>query len=276
MDLFFADDSRQKSPSRPEMGSLVAIGGLHVPDKSVRTLERAIGTLCTDCGFPPGQMFKWSPGEELWMRTSLVEDRRRDFFNSVLTLAAMSEVTATVIIEDTGYQCATPDAPSPEVDVTRLFLERVEHLLKRKGAEGVVVVDRPSGGRADEDKFLANCLETVQSGTGYVKPERIVINVVSTPSKLVRLLQVADVITACTVAFVGGEDRHSPGVFPSIKRILDRQSGRIGGVGLKIHPDTRYANLYHWLLGDNSFYKQQVGVKLPSTAYPYSAGPKNP
>jgi hypothetical protein len=258
------------------MGPLVGIGGLHVPDKSLRALERAIDTLCADCGFPPGEAFKWSPGEELWMRTNLVEDRRRDFFNSMLALAAMSGVTATIIIEEPGYQYATPDAPNAEVDVTRLFLERVEHLLRRKGVEGVVVVDRPGGGRAAEDKFLANCLETVQSGTNYVKPERIAINVVSTPSKLVRLLQVADVIIACTLALVGGEDRHSPGVFPSIKRILDREGNRIGGIGLKIHPDGRYANLYHWLLGDTTLYKRGGGIRLPSTGRPYSAGPNDP
>ena len=275
MDVFFADDSRQRRPSRPGLGSLVAIGGLHVPDKSVRTLERAIDTFCADWGFPPGEEFKWSPGEELWMRTNLVEDRRRDFFKNVLNQGALDGATATVIIEDTGYQCATPEAPNAEVDVTRLFLERVEHLLKRKGTEGIVVVDRPGGGRAAEDKFLANCLETVQSGTKYVKPERIAVNVVSTPSKLIRMLQVADVVTACTLAFVSGEDRFSPGVFPSIKRMLDREASRIGGVGLKIHPDGRYANLYHWLLGDTWFFKHGGGVKLPWKGQPYFTGPNN-
>ena len=41
----------------------------------------------------------------------------------------------------------------------------------------------------------------------------------------------------------------------------DRQ--RIGGVGLKIHPDLRYANLYYWLVGDDVIFKGWNGFPLP-------------
>ena len=275
MDIFFADDARQRSPSRPGMGTLVAIGGIHVPSQAVGGLERAIDELCTDDGFPPREEFKWSPGRELWMHDNLVGEAREQFFVSVLTLARDWGVRAVVVIEDTRYATAT-SAPNAEEDVTRLFLERVHKQLVKAGAEGIVVVDRPSGGRADEDRFLVNCLETLQSGTGYVKPDRIALNVLSTPSKHVRLLQVADIVISCTTAAVGGENRFSPPIFDVIKTLLHQVMGRIGGVGLKIHPDSIYANLYYWLLGDSRFWKRAMGSPLPLQTYPYSSDPNYP
>ncbi len=47
---------------------------------------------------------------------------------------------------------------------------------------------------------------------------------------------------------------------------------RTGGIGLKIHPDFKYANLYHWLLGDRVWMKGPMGCKLPQAELPY---PKN-
>jgi hypothetical protein len=155
-------------------------------------------------------------------------------------------------------------------------LERVHRLFGKIQSEGIVIVDRPGGGRADEDRFLGSCLETLLSGTDYVKPDRIALNVLSTPSRLIRLLQVADVITSCTVAMVGGEDNFSPPIFNEIRSLLDRDMGRIGGVGLKIHPDYKYANLYHWLLGDSDFFKALTGSPLPILTRPYSTGPNSP
>jgi len=137
----------------------------------------------------------------------------------------------------------------------------------------VVIVSQPSGDRKSESKFLADCLETLRAGTEYVKPERIVLNVLTTPPRFIRLLQLADVVTSCAVAFVGGESSFSPPVFSSIKPMLARELGRVGGVGLKIHPDGKYRNLYHWLLGDSHFMRFMEGFPMPLPNYPYSANP---
>ena len=144
------------------------------------------------------------------------------------------------------------------------------------GREGVVIVDTPSGTRGDEDRFLGRCLDTIQRGTPYVRFERIALNVISTNSKLVRLLQLADVVTSCTLAYIGGEPQWSLPVFEQIKTILRSDYGRLGGCGVKIHPDLRYRNLYHWLLGDTHFVRYQSGVPLPLANYPYAQSPDEP
>jgi hypothetical protein len=123
-----------------------------------------------------------------------------------------------------------------------------------------------------------DCLETLQAGTNYVLPDRIAINVVSTPSKLVRLLQLADVVTSCTTAMVSGENNFAPLIFPEVRKLMVSSLGRVGGYGLKIHPDVRYRNLYHWLVGDTHFVRGWMGgpMPMPLSSYPYSKGPFEP
>lgn len=277
MQLFFADDSRQQSPSRPGVGPLVAIGGISIPAEAAHGLEQAYDALCKNFGFPPGASgeFKWSPGNEHWMRKNLIEGKRRDFYSQVLGLAASYGAKSLVVLEDTRYQTAT-GSQDAGTDVAHLFLERVESQLSMLHTEGLVIVDRLTGGRSNEDSFLANCLEMLQSGTNYVKPEHIILNVLSTPSKLIRLLQLADLVTSCTTAFISGEDRHSPPIFDLIRPLFYQERGRVGGIGLKLHPDFRYANLYHWLLGDSHFVRGGGGVPLPLLNRPYASNATTP
>lgn len=275
MEFFFADDARQDKPTRPGMGPLIAIGGIHVPDLEVRKLERELDEMCNNYGFPPNNEFKWSPGRELWMRDNLICQERTNFFARVLGSCKEHGIKAIVIIEDTNYRPAIRSL-SHEKSVASMFLERVDIRMQSTGKDGIIIVDRPSGDRGNEDKFLSDCLETIQTGTDYIKPERIAINVLSTPSKLVRLVQVADLITSCTLATVAGEERFAPQTFEFVKELLCSDSYRMGGVGLKIHPDYKYANLYHWLLGDDCFKKGKYGITLPTKGHCYHSDPQVP
>ena len=237
MDFFFADDSKQPDPAREGMGPLVAIGGVHVPDHAVAPLEREIDDICRRTGFPPGEEFKWSPAKAQWMRDHLAESRRRSFFRSVLDGCRRHGARATVVIEDTRCKPAT-DAATPELDVARMFIERVDGQLEHAGQYGVIIADRPSGGSREDTSFLAACLETLQQGTAYRKPKCVAINVLSTPSHLVRLLQVADLVTGCTTAYVAGRLRYTRSLFEEgILPLLHRGPlGRLGGYGIKVHP----------------------------------------
>jgi len=268
----FLDDSRQNAPTRPGMGALVAIGGFSLPVESVRDIERALDQKCRDVGFPPQEPFKWSPGKGLWMRDSLIGAARQQFLLDVIGLLAGAGATAIVTVSDTNCRTAT-NAKTPEVDVTNMLLERIHLHLVRSGTDGLVIADRPSGGRSDEEKFLLSCLEMTQEGAGYVVPDRVCINVVSSPTKFIRLLQAADVVVSCTLARIAGEYTHTPPVFERIRQILFADGGRIGGIGLKLHPDFKFANLYHWLVGDETLWRFNLGVGLPLLGRPYAKSP---
>lgn len=266
--VFFTDDSRQQNPSRPGMTSLVATGAIRALSDRVRDINLGLDNACREAGFPSGEEFKWSPGRELWMHSNLVGNERRAFFSCVSEILQKNSIVVVVVIEDVSYARAT-NAASHEMDATTLLIERLEHQCIRSGLDALIIADRPGGHRRDEDKFLSQCLETLQSGTDYVTPTHIIHNVVSTPSKLSRLIQAADFVTGCTLAYVSGENVHSPPIFSSIQPLLDSEGGRIGGVGLKLHPDLRFVNLYHWLVGDTYYRRGGTGHPLPMASLPY-------
>lgn len=276
MDLFFVDDAMQLKPSRDGMNSpLKAMGGIHVPDESVGALEHAIESTCKEYGFPDEAVFKWSPGRddaELWMHNNLTGNKRQEFFTRILKIAKVAEAKAMVVIEDTSCKTAT-SAKERDVDLLNLFLERANLALGNEGCHGIVICSQPSGNRKNEHKFLADCVKTLRYGTDYTNFEHIPLSILSASHKFIRLLQLADIVTSCTTAFVAGESKHSPQIFKVIKQILVRHSDRIGGVGLKIHPDLKYANLYHWLLDDKIFYKGDKCLNMPLLDAPYSASP---
>ena len=274
MYFFFANGSHQRNPTRDGMGPLVAVGGILVNGDDLGTLEQGLGVLCADFGFPENEEFKWSPGRDLWMHDNLVGDDREHFFLRALEHAAGLEVAAVVVVEDLSRAPATRPDLEHEMDATVLLLERVDNLLGQRGDSGVVIVDRQGGGRQDDDAFLLNCLETLREGTDYTTLQRIPINVLSAPSKFVRCLQLAALITGCTLARVGGASTYSPLIFDTaVRHLLHRDGDRVGGVGLKLHPDFVYANLYHWLLEDPYWWKGNMGVPLPVAGRPYADDP---
>jgi len=272
MDFFYADDSKQENPTRPGMGPIVSIGGIYIPEGSVQNLKEKIETLCDETGFPSGEEFKWSPGRELWMRDNLIEDKRKGFFREVLNLTIDADGKAIVVVADVSKRSAT-GARTAQEDVTKMFLERAEKLLLRVGSYGIIFTDRPRGDRREEKKFLTDCTKILKEGTEFVKFKQIIQPIYTVPSTTDRLLQVADIVTSCTTAMVAGENQYAPPVFEVIRKMLDHADNRTRGIGLKIHPDSRYVNLYHWLTGDSFFRKPNYEFSLPKKGYPYSNSP---
>lgn len=270
LEIYFVDDSRQRRPTRPAMGELIAIGGIGVPVDYVRDLSSALDQLCEQQGMPRGEKFKWSPGPELWMRKNLIGEARTNFYSQVVALLKEAEVEVIVVIEDTKYERAT-DAPDAEMDVFTMFIERANNQCAQKDTNALLIVDRPSGDRKDEDRFLGRCLEVLESGTDYVQPGQFIHSILSTPSRLSRLLQAADVVTGATLAFVSGENQYSPVLFEALLPLFCRLNDRCGGVGLKIHPDFIHGNLYHWIAGDTHLYRGSQRVALPEPGRQYAS-----
>jgi hypothetical protein len=274
VDFVFADDSRQLKPSRLGAGKFIALGGLHVAGDHVGFLERFIDQLCKRIGFPPDEQFKWSPGaNESFMRTVLQRDRRTQFYEELFRIAREFEVSASVVMVDSNYRPAIEASETPEMDATALFLERASYALGSQYKDGVVVVAMPSGGASEGQRFVAECLGLIESGTGYQSLSNLPLGVFAAQSRQLRLLQLADVITSCTVARVSGETRYSPHVFELIKPLLRRGTDRIGGIGLKIHPEYIYQNLYYWLLNDRSFWRDGAVRTLPDPNRPFADHP---
>jgi len=48
------------------------------------------------------------------------------------------------------------------------------------------------------------------------------------------------------------------------------------GIGLKIHPDYLYANLYYWIVGDSHLHRSNTGYPFPVAQYPYASSELDP
>lgn len=282
MHLSFAEDSRQDRPGRPGMGGLVATGAITIADSEARRVTLEIDEICRGAGFPErtdagpsvGE-FKWSPGRELWMRDGLVGDARAEFFTRVLQLLASADAKVSVVIVDRTERRANTGT-TPEMDAMILLMERVQRALIDSNQHGLLFVDVPSGGRRSEHRFLSECAQSLAMGTRFLKFDRFILPAATVPSHLFRLIQAADLVTGCSLSYIAGERTYSPAIFEHIKPLLRRNSGRTGGVGMKLYPDVKYANLYHWLLEDSHFWRMNVGMPLPHGRFPYAAAPDAP
>ena len=276
MNFIFADDSEQRKPTRVDMKPLIGVGGVHVPAEQIGGIEHEINALCNRYEFPEGEEFKWSPNRNTYMRENIIGEDRVNFYIELFEISSGYDIKAILVASDIECSYAIQSSSNHEEDVITLFLERADQLFNSNKRNGIVIVDNPSGGRRQENELVSQCLETLARGTDYVNFDSIPLPVMTANSKHIRLLQLADVITSCSIARLAGENLYSPAIFELIKPLFRKDYDRIGGVGFKIHPDLRYKNLYHWLLGDEFHKRGYTGEPLPEEGYLYFDDPGEP
>jgi hypothetical protein len=268
MEIFFADDSTQKS-AREGMGTVVAIGGIFVEDSVLRPLNTRIDEISAEFGIPKGDEIKWSPRKGSWIYSNLHAEIRTACYKKVLQAAVEHNVRGIVICWDTGQTTLKGERAFNKC-VDFLF-ERIAVHLEKRDTTAILVADRPGGGKDQEEQFLSEFVTRVQNGTEHVVPDRILLNVLTTPSNLVRHLQLADLVTGIATAMVCGQYKHASPLFDSVKSILiQNHFGTIGGTGLKLFPD-QLLNIYHHVPKEDTLWRvgAGMGVSLPYPKYPY-------
>lgn len=272
MKLLFLDDSKTKKSNRQSLGPVLGVGGVAIDADNVRSLEDALEELVTSkYEFPAGEVFKWSPSKDHWMRTNLEGKVRAQFFKEVLETCIYHGAAFLAAAVDTTKNHATRNATGHEIDALSLALERFDTFMTDE--HGLVFLAKPSGGQKDENKMLAECIDLLQDGTGFVSFKKLALNVVTVPFPHSRTLQCADLVVSATTAMTAGLNGYAAPLFEVVKAGFHRNSkGQIGGAGLKLHPST-LTNLYHWLLEDEYYVRGNSGLPLPHNSYYYSKDP---
>ena len=103
------------------------------------------------------------------MHTSLQESDRLLFFLQICGLLTEAGSRALVVIADRDHNPAISGL-TPEQDTVAMLIERIANRLRSDRDIGIVIADRPGGGRQAEETFLAECLEVLQRGTDFVTP----------------------------------------------------------------------------------------------------------
>jgi hypothetical protein len=268
MEIFFADDSTQKG-AREGMGTLVAFGGALFPEAAVRPFALNVESICSEFGIPSGDEVKWSPKKGTWIYENLKGETRTECYRRIITAASELRVRALVIVWDTGRTTLKGDRAFEKcIDFA---FERLSVNLSKRAEQAIIVADRPGGGKKQEEGLLGNFVQRVLDGTEYSVPDWCALNILTTPSKLLRQLQVADLITGVTTAMVAGQYKYAEPLFEEIKPMLLRNYYKtVGGTGLKLFPDD-LINLYHWILGEDVFWKvgRNAGFRIPDKNGPY-------
>ena len=271
MEVFFADDSTQKG-ARKGMGQVIGVGGILVEERALRGLSRSVDEVAAKFEIPRGEELKWSPRKGSWIYGNLHAERRTQCYAEVLQAALAHNVRAIVACWDTG-RTSRKGKDAFRENVKYLF-ERVTMHLEERDSHAIFIADRPGGGKDQEEEFLSEFVTHVQEGTEYVDADRILLNVLTTPSHLLRHLQLADLVTGITTAMVCGSYEYAQALFAHVQPMLikHRTTEAIGGTGLKVSP-LDLTNLYHWVLKER-FYHKGGGARsypLPDPSCAYSA-----
>lgn len=263
MQLVFIDDSGTQDPPRQHLGELVSVGAVIFPEESVAPYAQALAAFQSEIGMPSDQEIKWNPPKGSWLAQAGREVRSA-LRRRMLELAAESGVRAAVVVWDRG---ALPwEKKVIASEILRYLYERIEIHLDSVDQRGVVIADVPGGGGADHTKWLSEALDLATAGTRYVKPNRVIMPIVTAPSDHVLHIQLADLVTAATTAAVAG--RTSGLELVSLLKPLYRRNAYhlIGGAGVVLWPRDDLADLYHWLFGETVLMKR-------GTAYPIGPQP---
>ncbi|MEU7890981.1 DUF3800 domain-containing protein [Microbispora bryophytorum] len=148
----------------------------------------------------------------------------------MLSTAKERGVCTAVVVWDRGR--VEWDRKRIAHEILKYLYERIEIHLAEHDERGVVIADVPGGGAADHSKWLSAALDLTTVGTQFVKPERVIMPIVTAPSHHVPHLQLADLVTAATTAAIAG--RQSGLDLVELLKPLARTNshGYIGGAGL--------------------------------------------
>ncbi|MCG7964347.1 MAG: hypothetical protein N0E54_16715, partial [Candidatus Thiodiazotropha taylori] len=110
MDVFFADDSKQKGV-RDGMGKIVSVGGLFLDESKLRPISDAVDEIAKAFGIPDGEEIKWSPSKESWIYSNLQGEDSKECYTQILQAALSFEARAIVIAWDSGRTTLKGERP---------------------------------------------------------------------------------------------------------------------------------------------------------------------
>lgn len=263
MRMIYIDDSRQSKSRRRNMGELISVGGVIVPEAAVAGFTAALDDIRNDLQIPEGEEIKWKPPKDSFQASAggkVITSLRQRMLQAAIDL----KIKSAVVVWDRGHLDWDKSRIEPEI-LTYLY-DRITMCLREHDDVGIIIADQPSGSRTDEYKWLAGTLGLTQEGTRFATPDRVVSPILTAPSHHVPHLQLADLVTAATTAAVAG---HPSGMAlaPLLKSLArTNRSGLVGGAGVVLWPRNDLMDLYYWI------FKEPIYVKDGSL---YPLGPSD-
>lgn len=261
MRIVFIDDSQQQDPPRAGLGHLLAVGAVSFPERQVAGYSADLLAIRRELDIPAEEELKWAPtkGSHLRGRWDTLTALR----SRMLEAAARRDVRTMTVILDRSARYNSYTQVEAGAEILKWLYERVSMHLGDVGEIGIVIADKPGGGASDENKWLAASLELSNYGTEYVKPNRIVLPIVTAHSHHIPHLQLADLVVAATTAAYAGVPR-ALHLVHLLRPLMHRHRlGYVNGAGVVQFPE--HINLYYWAFGETGCARPSMnsGLALP-------------
>ncbi len=227
MRFLFLDES-----GRIGQDDVFALGGVTVRAEDWHALREGWLAPLRAHGWPLDQEVKWHG-----IRTGAVPPALAD---AVVDALSRAPFLAYVTLLDLEAGAELPEffgTPEQTYGTALMFVtERFHHLLSAEDELGLIVAD--SRHREDDASLRRYFGSLTESGTPYVKLDRIVEGLFLGPSHLSIGLQCADLVVSITAA----AERRNPQARGYLKKLLTRfavhpATGELEGVGLKRFPE---------------------------------------
>lgn len=229
MQLLFLDES-----GRLDEDGLFALGGIAVADRDWHELRDRWLEALRSYEWPLDREVKWHGVRKGEVPPALAD--------TMFAALAASPVTAYVVLLDlTRGRAEFPEffATNEDAYATALMFlaERFHHLLAARDDVGMIVLD--SRFREDDARLRRFFADLSESGTPYMKLDRIVEGLMLGPSHYSIGLQCADLVVACTASAERGGGQARGYLRTLLPRFATHPStGALDGVGIKRFPDT--------------------------------------
>ena len=150
MRVAFIDDSKQDGKRR-DMGRLIALGAVAFPEQTIADYAREAEAIYAALDVPLDTELKWSPPRDSFLNSEAGREARSVLQEQLLRLAVEAEARSVVVVWDTGRTIL--QGRFAEQKVLEFLYERVSMCLEDD--IGMMIADRPAGGRAkDDEKWL--------------------------------------------------------------------------------------------------------------------------
>ena len=230
MNILFIDDTVQLNKK------YVGVGGVIFHDDYPNNLFNLFNQKKASHGIPPNEEIKWSPRKNSWIAKNLIGENRISAYSDILGL--VRSFKGKLIIAVVQRDASKQGLMEAKWQCIEFVTERFQFYLQaHEDRKGLIIADFPGSGK-EEKKLLQDYYQLLEKGTKYVKPSNIVMNLLTTESRLNPALQVADLVVGITTGMCTPRRDYALQYWDIVKRDFHRnQNGEVMGCGLKVFPN---------------------------------------
>jgi len=253
MRFLFIDDSRQKD-QKNENKEYVGYGGFCIDAIKVKSLNADFYTIREEYNIPRNIELKWSPDKDHFLNKKF-KGNREELFKKILLLLSKYDASILCAVHDIN-ECHGIKLYGWKINQAILWatMEQFKYLVERfekpyleeNDDIGLIIADHYSN-RKEESNLIKQSKFYINHGTEFQKFNKICLTPLTTSSKDLPFIQIADLIIGITVGSLANS-MHALKLFDDISVLFLKNpykgdigfvstiSGSVIGFGLKLFP----------------------------------------